>query len=219
MFLDASKSYLASKMEAFAEHNSLPPDIKSRLIDLRFEAQLEIDEISRGKSPENYPVQEAMKIQSKCDEDIAALLSENDYAAYKDFQKYENEWGIIGQMKNDFISRELKLEKEQEQRLVTAMYNDRQELMKMQMEKIKKMPMQKEAQRMPFQPLSQKEMLKQGLDQQKIVSSMYVESAKNILSESQLQVFKRYFDYQIYSLEGATTQLQESDDKKEESRE
>lgn len=218
--LNARKSYIATRLEPFTEQNNLPPEIISSLIELRYNEQLEIEETARDITrPEEINVermkdliQEQTDINKRYDEEIARLLSEKDYAAYKEYQKLEIEWGIVGQMKNDFISRDLKLEKSQERRLVAAMHENRQKMIEIQAQKATPMK--------SFEQPSQEEMLKQSLEYQETINAMHIESARDILSEPQLQIYERYFNNQTYlmeralsgNLQGAITVEKEIDD-------
>ena len=204
------KSYLTTRLQPFFDHNNISPEIKSRIIDLRLEEQVEMEDIYKSGMPSKDTMEEQVKAQKEYEERIAELLSEKDYTAYKNFKKLEYEWGTVGQIKRDFVSRDLKLEKDQEQQLVEAMHDARMEVSKIQSQKMLK--------KEDYEKLSQEERMKQSLEYQKTMYGMYLESASKILSESQYPAFKRYFDNQIYMIERsyASMSAQLSDEADEE---
>lgn len=189
------RSFISSRLEPFIEQNDLSPDVKSKLIDIRVEEQQKMMDFTSSKNPPQDLIRELNQIRSDCDEKISKLLSAKIFAAYKQYQKYENEWATISDIRKDFEFQDIKLEKDQEQQLVAAMYNARQGMMETQRRKAQEGEISV--------PQSQEEMLKYNYESQKNIFSKYMQSAKNILDDSQLKIFHRYFDNQLYMMERA----------------
>lgn len=190
--LEAMKTFIASRLEPFIEQNDLPPDVKTKLIDLCLEEQNQMNSLGRGNTPIQERINQINKMRSDFDEKFSQLLSEDQYAAYREYKRFENEWITVSQIQKELKYYNIKLEKEQEEQLVAAMYNDRQEIIERQRTKVLQRG---------FEVQSQEDMMKQSLEYQQTISGIYIDSAKGILSEEQFRIFKRYFDYQTYITE------------------
>ena len=191
--LNMTRTLITSRLGPFLEQNDLPPDVKTKLIDIRVEEQLQMMELSSGNIPLQSRLIESNRIRSDCDEKITRLLSEENYYLYRGYKIFENELATISQINKELIYNGMKLEKGQAHQLAAAMYNDRQNMMAIQI--------RQSQQKGNKQAQSQEDMRKKSLEYQKELYSMYTDSAKNILTESQLHIFKRYFDNKSYMIE------------------
>ena len=191
--LNIAKSMATSRLEPFAEQHNLPPDIKEKLIDIRVEEQVEMTELISGNNSTYNREYEFNKIRSDSDNKIFRLLSEEQYGAYQRYKRFENEWVTVSEINKAFEFHSMPLDKDQQEQLVVAMYNDRQEMMAKQ---------RRDAQQGAVASAqSQGEMMKRELEYQKELYGMYCDSVQNLLTEPQLKQFIRYFDNLIYTLE------------------
>ncbi len=204
IIFNARKTFISSRLEPFAEHTNLSSSILEKLINLRVEEQQDIADLNTENLLPQDRMREIEKIRSHYDEKISQILSEDDYAAYREYQKTENEWGVINQIKKDPVFNDIKLEKYQEEQLVAAMYEDRQAMIPLHKEKV--------TQNGGYEEQSEEDKLKNSLEYQKPLYERYIESAESILSDAQLQTFKKYFDNQIYMLEKAIASRTERTD-------
>ena len=185
-------------IKGFAEENDLPSEIRVELINLLTERSLELRNLLPG-NPERD------RIKQKYDALISELLSDK-YTAYTDYQKVDNERNYVRDFRRNIMTLNNQLDKQQEKSLITAIYNDKQVFNESIKEEI--------------QPLNGKEevtieKLKEIVALQKKLHNSYLDSAKNILSESQFKEFQKYLDAKISSMEAenekyeAVVQLQE----------
>lgn len=191
--LNMTRSMMTSRIETFAEQRNLSPDVKAKLIDMRVEEQTKISELMSGGNPASNQFYESNKVHTDSDERIYNLLSEEDYGAYQRYKKFEDQWVIVGQISKELKFHDMELKKDQAEQLVMAMYNDSQEMMAKQMRELQQggIPAAQ----------SREGMMMRRLKYQKEISAMYIDSAKKILTESQLKQFERHFDNQIYTIE------------------
>ena len=139
------------------------------------------------------------QIQSDADEKISRLFTKEISDEYRQYKKFENEWVILSQIIKELEFRGVRLEKDRAEKLVEAMYNDRQEMMTKQMREL--------SQGSVPATQSQEEKMKKSLEIQKEISGKYLDSATKILTEPQLKIFKRYFDNQIYNIEKSLIEI------------
>lgn len=192
MLHDVRRKSLASRLEPFIKNYGLSEEIKTKLVDLRVEEQEELQGIYTGNKITKEMSEESMAIRSRYEEETADLLSEKEYEAYKDFKKQENEWSVLSQIKRDFVSKGLNLDRQQERDLVESMYDARQEMMQKRTQDFSNGKFKGK----DYSKLSQEEIMERSLEYQKGINSMYTDAAKSILSEPQLKLYKRYFDNQ-----------------------
>jgi peroxiredoxin len=188
-----ARSLAESRIKPFIERSNLSSDTGAKLMDIRIEEQAKIMDLNMGSNTSSNQMYEMNKISSDSDEKIFKLLSAEKYGEYQRYKKYENEWVTVSQINKEFRFHGFPLEKKQEEQLVAAMYNDTQKMMAKQAQEFQ------QGKRQASQ--SQEEMMKESLEYQSTIYNMYIDSAKNILTEPQLHQFERYFDNQIYMIE------------------
>ena len=181
-----NRSIISSRIDGFAEDAGLSQDIKTKLFDLLFEKEMEVDDLFSGDVPQQDRKKETEYIEQKYDELISDLLSDK-YTAYKEYLKSQWARQYITDFKDSMLNN-IPLEKQQEQKLVTAIYNETQKFRDIQNEKIQGLYDEK---------LSYSEQMQGELELQKALRDRYIESAKEILSEPQLQKFIKYLDAEI----------------------
>lgn len=198
------RNVLSSRYNSFAEENNLPPEVQNKFIDLLFERENKIRNmmpgirgLRSGRILSEDLQQELTDINAEYDEQISELLSEEDFIAFKEYQKVEPERMFIDQFKRNMFFGDTELEKQQEKELIAAMYNDRQNYEVSQKENVEEMIFSGN----PLDRESIEERVKEGLENQNKLYSSYVESAKDILTESQMQKFETYIDMRKSSLE------------------
>ena len=181
-----TRSVISSRIDGFAEDAGLSQDIKTKLFNLLFEKEMELDDLFSGDVPQEARKKEIEYIEQKYDELISDLLSDK-YFAYKEYLKSQWARQYITDF-NDSMLNSIPLEKQQEQKLITAIYNETQNFKDIQNEKMQALYGEK---------LSYSEQMQEELEMQKALRDRYIESAKTILSEPQLQKFKKYLDAEI----------------------
>lgn len=198
------RNVLSSRYNSFAEENNLSSEVQKKLVDLLFERENKIRDmmpgirgLRSGRILSEDLQQELTEINAEYDEQISDLLSEEDFIAFKDYQKMEAERMFIDQFKRNIFFGDTKLEKQQEKELIAAMYNDRQNQGMMQKENVQELIFSGN----PLDRESMEERVKENLENQKKLYSAYVESAKDILTESQMQEFETYINMRKSSLE------------------
>ncbi len=183
--------YSIDFMKDFIEENNLPPDLKEKLLGLYNERDTELREsvpdimdFQPGNIKGNIAerIHQGEKIKSEYDEEIAKLLSKEELALLKEYEKTGKERNFLNELKgmlgND------RLEKEKEKDLIARMYNYRknaqeEEKKKAQSYKINDDGPDKES----FERI-QKDNLEWNM---KLIEN-YSSLAKGILSESQMKV-------------------------------
>ena len=181
-----NKSIISSRIHGFTEEAGLSQDIKTKLIDLLFEKEMEVDDLFSGDIPQETRKKEIEYITQKYDELISDLLSDK-YTVYKEYLKSQWARQYITDFKESMLN-SIPLEKQQEQKLITAIYNETQDFKDILNERMQVLSDEK---------LSYSEQMQGELDLQKTLRDRYIESAKEILSEPQLQKFKKYLDAEI----------------------
>ena len=181
-----NKSIISSRIHGFTEEAGLSQDIKTKLIDLLFEKEMEVDDLFSGDIPQETRKKEIEYITQKYDELISDLLSDK-YTVYKEYLKSQWARQYITDFKESMLN-SIPLEKQQEQKLITAIYNETQDFKDILNERMQVLSDEK---------LSYSEQMQGELDLQKALRDRYIESAKEILSEPQLQKFKKYLDAEI----------------------
>lgn len=191
--LRAITSSVTSTVTPFIERHNLTDEVKTQIIDTLIDEQKQL----RGLRDRNLSIPEQTRqyseIGAKCDEKISGILTEDEYAAYVLYKKMTSEWVTVSQIQKELDFHNIKLDKDSEEKLVAAMYDDKEEISRRQREDQTVTSM--------FGSVSQEDMIKRTIKIQEIASGMYIESAGDILTEEQMKIFKRYFEYQIYSLE------------------
>lgn len=206
------KRYLTSRYESFTKENNLSPEMSKKFIDLLAEKQAalsklapNIEDIRSGNVLPEEILKVEEEINSEYDEKLSELLSNDEYAALKDYEKYEQERQIVDQLTQTGLYGGMQLEKEQKKELIAAMYNDRQDLGLTQKEMQERIISRGE----PLNEESMRNQIKDSLESQIKLYSQHIETAKNILSESQMKKFESYIVMRQRSLENMIKRLPE----------
>lgn len=198
------RNSISRRYEDLLKDINLSPDMEAKLMDLLLERGDKLAENAprmRGLRSERIIPEEFLKVQeninAEYDEKIADLLSSEDYAAYKDYEKLEEERQFIKQFKDTVLLGDTPLEKEQEKELIAAMYDDGQKSGLTRETLIRQIVSSGET----LDQESLKKQLKNGLEQQDALYDNYIETARNILSESQMKKFETYIGMQKSNIE------------------
>ena len=165
----------------FAEENNLPVDIKNELFNLLIEKGIE----ERGLWPGD-PALEA--VTQKYDELISELLADK-YPAYVEYLELSNERYEVREFRKNIMTLDDRLDKQQEKRLIASMYNDKRDFLDKHNEEIQKLNDENN-----FKNL---DIMKEGIELEKKLHNRFLNSAGNILSQSQLKEFQKYLDTKI----------------------
>ncbi len=178
------KSIISSRVDGFAEEVNLSSDVKTKLYNMLFDKEMEIREILSGDIPRDDRKQGMEYISEKYDEMISDLLVGN-YPAYSEYVKVQMERNYVTDFNNSMLMRDNQLDKQQEKRLIAVIYSENQafsEIRKDNKENVNISPV---------------EIMKENLEIQKILHNRYIDSAGDILSESQMHKFQKYLDEEI----------------------
>ncbi|MBN2435625.1 MAG: hypothetical protein JXK07_10210 [Spirochaetes bacterium] len=185
---NASKSKNSSRFEPFFEENSISPAQKTEFIELLAQSRLELVDLDKeSMNSEDYQKEEE-KIKSKYDDLISNLLSEENYTAYQDFLKSEEDRPLISGFKEVVFTGHNQLNKQQEKDLLAAMSSKRLEIEETL--GISKLDIEK---------AQNPEYFAKWLNDQNKIMNGYLEVSKDILTDSQMEKFKKYIDIQIAS--------------------
>ena len=186
------RSTISFRYDSLAEEIGLSGDTKSKLIDLLTEMRLEIMNMMpgrRGLFPEMIDRetlrQQIVDINSKYNEKISELLSPNELYAFKEYQNSEPERMLITGFNRGIIEDNNLLDKEKEKELVAAMYSARQADPDTKREDNTLFLSGR-----PFGPAQ----MNGGRENMEKLNSIYLESARNILSEDQMKKFEDYLN-------------------------
>lgn len=185
--ISMSRSLISARVDGFAEEAYLSPDIKSKLFNILFEKESEMRDIYSGDVPGEDRKKELEYLSQKYDERISDLLL-NKYDAYKEYLKVQAERNYISDYKNSMLTGDNQLEKQQEQRLIAALYNENQAFKKLLEEK---------EQILHNENLADSVKRKEYLDAWKSLYNSYTDSARDILSESQLKKFQKFLEVEL----------------------
>ncbi len=190
---DRLRSSISFRYDALAEEIGLSEETKSKLMDLLAEMRLEImDRMpGRGGLPPEMADREAIRqqieeITSKYNEKISELLSDDELYAFREYQNSEPERMLITGFNGNVFEDDNLLDKETEKELVAAMYSARQADPDTKREDDSASLLGG-----PFSRLSQ---MNEGLDNVEKLNSIYLESAKDILSDDQMQKLEDYLN-------------------------
>ncbi len=186
------RSFLSGRYDAFAEENNLSEETKTRLYDLLSEMRMEMmNRFPRpgrgGFSPDmmdNEDFMEQMKeINSTYEKKLSEILSVNELDAFKEYQNSEQERMLL--MGFNVMAEDNSLDKEKENELIKALYNARQN----------DPETRREDNTLIIQggPLGRGPM-NEGVVNSSKLKAVYLETAKNILSEEQTQEFEDYLN-------------------------
>ncbi|MBN1907555.1 MAG: hypothetical protein JW927_20915 [Deltaproteobacteria bacterium] len=183
--------YSIDFVKDFVKENNLPPDLKEKLVGLYNERDTELREsvpdlldFQPGNLKGNMAerIYQGEKIKSEYDEEIAKLLSKEELALLKEYEKTRKEREFINELKgmlgND------RLEKEKEKELIARMYNYRQNAQEEQREKAQSYIINDDGPDKESFERMQKDNLEWNL---KLIDN-YALLSKGILSESQMKV-------------------------------
>ena len=192
----AMKSSFTTRFKSFAEENNLSESKKTEFIDLLMERELELRELYRNRrNPDNIQ-KDIENIRSNYEDLISNLLSE-DYAAYKEYVDSEQDRNLVRSFSRSVFTGDNKLNKQQEKDLASAIYRERQDF-----EATDEM----RGRRAKGGTQSKDDMIKM-IKAQKNLYSSYLEAAKDILTDHQMNRFKEYIDIRIASYELTEKQI------------
>ncbi len=198
------RSYI-SQYKDFFEENNFPPEVLEKFADLYLEKQNAVKELyenarsisklTTGNGSVTYYGQEvskkSMEIRSEYDKKIEDLLTKEGFDDLKEYEKTQSERFFVREFKR--MLGDEKLEKEQEKRLIALMYDDRQA--SYQVQRNEKVPSYVQNGGLPNEE-EMKRMQEESVKRNKKLYEDYAESAKGILSESQMQKFEGYINMQ-----------------------
>jgi hypothetical protein len=182
---------MSGRYDTFAEENNLSEETKSKLYDLLAEMRMEMmNRFPRpgrgGFSPEmadsEYVIQQMEEINSTYNKKLAEVLSVVELNAFKEFQNSEPERMLL--MGFNVMAEDNKLDKEKENELISALYNSRQNDPETRRED--------NALMIQGGPPFGRGPINEGAVNDGKLNSVYLESAKNILTEDQMKEFENY---------------------------
>ncbi|MGD9159769.1 MAG: hypothetical protein PVG39_15245 [Desulfobacteraceae bacterium] len=186
------RSSVSFRYDALTEEIGLSEEKKSKLIDLLAEMRLEImNNLPRrgGFAPEMIDRetlrQQIEEINSKYNEKISALLSPDELYAFKEYQNSEPERMLIAVLNNNLFKDDNLLDKNTEKELVAAMYSAIQANPDTKREDNSLSFLGR-----PFGPAGMNE----RLENEEKLNSIYIESARDILSEDQMKIFEDFIN-------------------------
>ena len=184
-----NKSRVTSRFDLFFERNDLSPDKKEEFIELLTQQELEFQQLLKGMDDVTNMRQEADKIQSNYNNLISNLLTEEDYIAYQKYLKEESDRMLIKSFKRNIFNEYDQLNKQQERDLADAFNRKRQDILDNEgnREAMNKGGLQ-----------SKEDEIKMITTQLNLYKG-YIEVAKDILTDSQMERFKEYMDLRISS--------------------
>lgn len=187
---NSSKSKNSSRFEPFFEENNISPAKKTEFIELLAQRRLEwVDLDENSMNTEEYQKEEE-KIKSKYDDLISNLLYEENYIAYQDFLKSEEDRPLIGIFKEVVFTGDNQLTNQQEKDLLAAISSKRLAI--------------EDSGEILISDIGKEqspEFLEKWLNAQKKILSGSLEVSKDILTDSQIKKFKKFMDIQISSTE------------------
>jgi hypothetical protein len=187
----SQSDYSFDFMKDFVAENNFPPDLKEKLLALYNERDTElrysVPDLMEFK-PGNIEgtiiemIQQGEKIKSEYDEEIAKLLSKEELALFKKYEKTGKEREFLNELKS-MLGND-RLEKEKEKELIARMYNYRKNAQGEQGKKAQSYIIKDDGPDKESFERMQKDNLEWNI---KLIDN-YASLAKGILSESQMKV-------------------------------
>lgn len=183
---------MSGRYDAFAEENNLSEETKTKLYDLLSEMRMEImNRFPRpgrgGFSPEMMDSetfrQQMEELNSTYDKKLSEILSVNELNAFKEYQNSEQERVLLTGF--NVMAEDNGLDKDKQNELITALYNARQNDPDTRREGDTLM-----VQGGPFG----RGPMNTGSENAEKLNSVYIETAKSILSEDQMKNFEEYLN-------------------------
>lgn len=195
-YYNASKSIYSSRFEPFFDENNISPAKKTEFIKLLAQRQVERLGLDKNSMDAEDFQKEDENIKSKYDDLISNLLSEENYIAYHDFLKSEEDRPYISGFKEIVFTGDKQLDKQQEKDLLAAISNKRLDIEGTEGISI-------------YGPRNEESLedVKKAMNAHKKLLNGYLEVSKNILTNSQFTKFKKFIDLQISSIETKENQL------------
>ena len=187
------RAFLSDRYDAFVEENNLSEETKTRLYDLLSEMRMEMmNRFPRpgrgGFSPEMMDsetfMQQMEEINSTYDNKLSEVLSVNELNAFKEYQNSEQERMLL--MGFNVMAEDNSLDKEKQNELIKALYNARQNDPDTRREDSTLM--------VQGGPPFGRGPMNEGAGNNAILNTVYIETAKSILSEDQMQEFEDYLN-------------------------
>ncbi len=187
---------IRSIYDSFAKEYNLSPEARNELVDLLVEKQMEtvditslLGEVQKGNITREDLKQQEEYVNNIYNEKISGLLSPEQFEAYREYAKYEEERLFLSEFKNNMeYTGGINLDIQQENDLVVAMHNEKQRLDENQKEF--------QASTNPQDKVFSSENRKKRVELQKDLLNGYLESSIGILSNSQHARLSEYIDSQ-----------------------
>ena len=183
------RSAISFRYNALADEIGLSEETKSKLMDLFEEMQVEImaNLPGRGGLPPEMIDREALRqqieeINSKYNKKISELLTEDELYAFREYRNSEQERMLITGFNGNYEG-DNPLDEDTEKELVAAMYSARQSNPDTKRED--------DSLTLLGRPLGPGQM-NGGSENQEKLNSIYIESARDILSEDEMKKFEDY---------------------------
>lgn len=191
------KSRVISRFDLFFERNNLPQNKKEELIELLTQRELEFNQLYIDMDDVPNMRNEGESIQSDYNNLISNLLTEEDYFAYQKYVEEEPDRMLIVSFERRALTGDDSLNKQQERDLADAFSRKRQYILDNE---------------------GNRETMNKGVSQSKEdeikatriqidLYEGYIEAAKDILADAQMEKFKEYMDLRITSTELSIKQL------------
>ncbi len=186
---DSQRAFLSARYDAFAEEINLSEETKTKLYDLLAEMRMEMmNRFPRpgrgGLSPEMMDseafMQQMEEINSTYEKRLSEVLSVNELEAFKEYQNSEQERMLI--MGFNAMAEDNGLDKEKQNELIKALYSARQNDPDTR---------QDDALLIQGGPMGRGPINLQSQNISKL-NTIYIETAKEILSENQMKQFEDY---------------------------
>ena len=197
------KPALSSHFGPFFEENNLSADKKSEFIELFIERELEIKEARSSNVNLDDFQKEREEIEANYNSLMTNLLSEEEYAAYQEYEETEQDRRFIKNFEMSVLTDDIKLNKQQEKDLVSAVYNKRRVI-----EETYGMSELRTQRRSP----RSKEEMRKMLEAEKKITTAYLEEGKKILTEPQMKKYKEFIDLRMSQIEMAENQINQMAD-------
>jgi hypothetical protein len=187
------RAFLSGRYDAFAEEINLSEETKNRLYDLLSEMRMEImNRFPRpgrgGFSPEMMDSetfrQQMEEINSTYNKKLSEILSVNELDAFREYQNSEQERALL--MGFNVMAEDNGLDKEKQNELIKALYNARQN----------DPETRRDDSVLVIQggPPFGRGPMNEGAENNSKLNTIYLETAKSILSEEQMKRFEDYLN-------------------------
>lgn len=191
--MNNQRTFLSGRYDAFAEENNLSEETKTRLYDLLSEMRMEIMNrfprpgrggFSTDMMDSEAFMQQMEEINSTYDNKLSEILSVNELNAFKEYQNSEQERMLL--MGFNVTAEDNSLDSEKQNELIKALYNARQNDPETRRDD--------NALTIQGGPPFGRGPMNEGAETNSKLNTVYLETAKSILSEDQMQEFEDYLN-------------------------